>query len=100
MSAPQVHVVVAGEQHDKAIDETTTWGDVLADFVPGLRGVVVARVDGQLVDLDQPARGWARVEPVMVTDPDGLMVLRHSTAHVLAQAVQDVFPAAAPVPMP
>ena len=94
MSAPQVHVLVAGEQHDKAIDETTTWGDVLADFVPGLRGVVVARVDGQLTDLDQPARGWARVEPVLVTDPDGLMVLRHSTAHVLAQAVQDVFPEA------
>jgi threonyl-tRNA synthetase len=34
------------------------------------------------------------VEPVLVTDPDGLRVLRHSTAHVLAQAVQDVFPEA------
>ena len=43
MSTPQVHVVIAGEQHDRAIDETTTWGDVLADFVPGLRGVVPAR---------------------------------------------------------
>ena len=94
MSTPQVHVVIAGEQHDRAIDETTTWGDVLADLVPNLRGVVVARVDGELVDLDQPARAWAVVEPVLASDPDGLRVLRHSTAHVMAQAVQDVFPEA------
>jgi threonyl-tRNA synthetase len=94
MSAPHVNVVVSGEQQLRDIDATTTWGDVLADFVPGLRGVAVARVDGELVDLDQPARAWATVEPVMVTDPDGLRVLRHSTAHVMAQAVQDVFPEA------
>jgi threonyl-tRNA synthetase len=94
MSAPQVHVVVDGQQHHRPIDDTTTWGDALSDYVPGLRGVAVARVDGELVDLDQPARAWAVVEPVMVTDPDGLRVLRHSTAHVLAQAVQDVFPEA------
>jgi threonyl-tRNA synthetase len=92
MSAPHVNVVVSGEQRLRDIDDTTTWGDVLVDFIPGLKGVAVARVDGELVDLDQPARAWATVEPVLVSDPDGLRVLRHSTAHVLAQAVQDVFP--------
>jgi threonyl-tRNA synthetase len=91
MSA-QVTVVVAGESQVRDIDATTTWADVLAEVVPGLRGVAVARVDGSLVDLDQPARPDATVEPVMVTDPDGLRVLRHSCAHVMAQAVQDVFP--------
>ena len=91
MSA-QVTVVVAGESQVRAIDATTTWADVLAEVIPGLRGVAVARVDGELVDLDQPARAFAMVEPVMVTDPDGLRVLRHSCAHVMAQAVQDVFP--------
>ncbi len=94
MSAPQVRVVVAGEEHHRDLDDTTTWGEALADFVPNLRGVVVARVDGALVDLDQPARADVTVEPVLVSDPDGLMVLRHSTAHVMAQAVQDVFPEA------
>ena len=93
MSA-QVTVVVAGESQVRDIDATTTWADVLGEVVPGLRGVAVARVDGTLVDLDQPARPDATVEPVMVTDPDGLRVLRHSCAHVMAQAVQDVFPEA------
>ncbi len=91
MSA-QVTVVVSGESHVRPVDDTTTWADVLGDIVPGLRGVAVARVDGELVDLDQPARAYAMVEPVMVSDPDGLQVLRHSCAHVMAQAVQDVFP--------
>ncbi len=93
MSA-QVTVVASGESHVRPIDDATTWADVLAEVVPGLRGVAVARVDGELVDLDQPARAFAMVEPVMVTDPDGLKVLRHSCAHVMAQAVQDVFPRA------
>jgi threonyl-tRNA synthetase len=95
MSA-QVTVIVDGQSRPRDLDGagTTTWGEVLAEVVPGLKGVVVARVDGVLVDLDQPAVDGARVEPVRVTDPDGLMVLRHSTAHVMAQAVQDVFPEA------
>jgi threonyl-tRNA synthetase len=91
MSA-QVTVVIAGDTHVRSITDTTTWADVLGELIPGLRGVAVARVDGDLIDLDQPARASATVEPVMVTDPDGLRVLRHSCAHVMAQAVQDVFP--------
>ena len=93
MSA-QVNVVVAGQPQARDLDGVTTWADVLAEVVPGLRGVVVARVDGALVDLDQPVREGSTVEPVLASDPDGLMVLRHSTAHVMAQAVQDVFPEA------
>jgi threonyl-tRNA synthetase len=58
-------------------------------------GVVVVRVDGQLQDLDQPiAPGAAKVEPVGLDQPDGLAVLRHSTAHLLAHAVQELDPAA------
>ncbi|MGB7981207.1 MAG: threonine--tRNA ligase [Candidatus Nanopelagicales bacterium] len=91
MSA-HVTVVVAGEPQVRELDGASTWADVLGALIPGLRGVAVARVDGELVDLDQPVRAGATVEPVMISDPDGLRVLRHSTAHVLAQAVQDVFP--------
>ncbi|HEX6888006.1 MAG TPA: threonine--tRNA ligase [Candidatus Nanopelagicales bacterium] len=91
---PQVTVTVAGEQQQRDLDGATTWADVLGAVVRGLKGVVVARVDGALVDLDQPVREGAVVEPVMITDEDGLRVLRHSTAHVMAQAVQDVFPEA------
>jgi threonyl-tRNA synthetase len=52
--------------------------------------VVVARVDGTLRDLAHPVAGGETVEPVDVSSDDGLAVLRHSTAHVLAQAVQQV----------
>ncbi len=59
------------------------------------RDVVAARVDGVLRDLSTPLHDGAAVEPVDVREPEGLEVLRHSTAHVLAQAVVDLFPGAA-----
>ncbi len=56
--------------------------------------VVVRTIDGQLKDLDWTPAVDVDVEPVALSSPAGLTVLRHSTAHVLAQAVQDVFPEA------
>jgi threonyl-tRNA synthetase len=58
------------------------------------RDVVVVRVDGELRDLDRELPDGAIVEAVTLQDPDGLMVLRHSCAHVMAQAVQAVWPEA------
>jgi len=55
---------------------------------------IAARVDGRLVDLSFVPEGEAEVEPVLPSDPDGLHVLRHSTAHVMAQAVCDLYPGA------
>ena len=56
------------------------------------RAVVVARVNGELRDLHRPLADGDVVEPVRIDEPDGLAVLRHSTAHVLAQAVQELHP--------
>ncbi|AVT40395.1 threonine--tRNA ligase [Plantactinospora sp. BB1] len=56
--------------------------------------VVVRDPAGQLRDLDWAPEVETVVEPVRLDSPDGLNVLRHSTAHVLAQAVQDTFPEA------
>ncbi|MCB0916537.1 MAG: threonine--tRNA ligase [Actinobacteria bacterium] len=56
------------------------------------REVLVARVNGELVDLATTLNDGDLVEPVTAEDPDGLAVLRHSCAHVLAQAVQQVDP--------
>ena len=53
---------------------------------------VAARVDGKLVDLSAPAAPDAAVEPVLPDSADGLEVIRHSTAHLMAQAVQELFP--------
>jgi threonyl-tRNA synthetase len=55
---------------------------------------IAARVEGRLVDLSYVPEGDTAVEPVSASEPDGLHVLRHSTAHVMAQAVCDLFPGA------
>ena len=54
--------------------------------------VVVARVNGEIKDLWSELREGDLVEAIEISSPEGLSVLRHSTAHVLAQAVQEVFP--------
>jgi threonyl-tRNA synthetase len=53
---------------------------------------IAARVDGELVDLSYVPAADGKVEPVLPNDGDGLHVLRHSAAHVLAQAVCDLWP--------
>jgi threonyl-tRNA synthetase len=53
---------------------------------------IAARVDGELVDLSYVPAADGKVEPVLPKDSDGLHVLRHSAAHVLAQAVCDLWP--------
>ncbi|MEV0731653.1 threonine--tRNA ligase [Polymorphospora sp. NPDC050346] len=76
---------------------TTAADAVAAAGLPtaGPKAVVVVRdADGQLRDLDWTPADDATVTPVAIDEPDGLNVLRHSTAHVLAQAVQDIFPEA------
>jgi threonyl-tRNA synthetase len=54
--------------------------------------VVVCQINGELKDLWSDLKEGDAVESVSINSPDGLNVLRHSTAHVLAQAVQEVFP--------
>jgi threonyl-tRNA synthetase len=83
-----IRIHLAGDE--RAVPSGTTAGQLFSDQ----RSVVVARVDGQLRDLDHVLADGDEVQPVTIESDDGLAVLRHSTAHVLAQAVQDVFPEA------
>jgi threonyl-tRNA synthetase len=84
----QITLTVDGAQR------ATAPGTTGADLFGERRDVVVVRVDGQLWDLDRPLPAGATVEPVTIGEKDGLAVLRHSAAHVLAQAVQQVNPEA------
>jgi len=81
-----ITVSVAG--NERSVAEATTAADLFADD----RAIVVARVNGELRDLAHVLADGDAVEPVRIDDPDGLQVLRHSCAHVLAQAVQQVNP--------
>ncbi len=58
------------------------------------KGAVAARINGEPRDLSFLVEEDARVEPVKTDEPEGLDIIRHSTAHLLAQAVQNLFPGA------
>jgi threonyl-tRNA synthetase len=83
-----VDVIVSGDSRE--VPAGTTAAEVLGDD----RSVLVARVNGELRDLAYAVRAGDQIEPVRADEPEGLAVLRHSTAHVMAQAVQDLFPEA------
>ncbi|MGZ4594916.1 MAG: threonine--tRNA ligase [Actinomycetes bacterium] len=69
-------------------------GTTAADVFEGDRSVVAARVSGELRDLAHVLGDGDKVEPVAIDTDDGRAILRHSTAHVLAQAVQELYPEA------
>lgn len=81
-------ITINGQDHD--ITQPTSGIDFFADQ----RNIVALRVDGELKDLDTDLATLegSTVEGVDIAEPDGLDILRHSTTHVLAQAVQEVFP--------
>ncbi len=81
-------------RHEQTVSEGTTAGELLGRLLPGRRDVVAARIDGALRDLTHPLTLGAVVEPVPAGSPDGRAIVRHSTAHVLAQAVQQLHPQA------
>jgi threonyl-tRNA synthetase len=69
-------------------------GITVAEALNGARGreIIAARINGKLVDLGAPVNDDAQIEPVRADSPEGLDVLRHSTAHLMAQAVQSLHP--------
>jgi len=55
---------------------------------------IAAKIDGQLVDLNYPMTADCHLETVAADSPEGLGILRHSASHIMAQAVQELFPGA------
>ncbi len=69
-------------------------GTIVRDVLSGIpsRDLVAARVNGKVVDLTRKLEQDASVEPVIADSPEGLEVIRHSTAHLMAMAVQSLYP--------
>ncbi len=89
MSAPQSMILTVDGEEKQA-----TMGTTGTELFSERRDVVVMRVDGELKDLDQVVAQGVTVEGVTLQEPAGLEVMRHSTAHVMAQAVQQLRPGA------
>ncbi|HEY3684036.1 MAG TPA: threonine--tRNA ligase [Streptosporangiaceae bacterium] len=76
---------------ERVVAGGTTAGDLLVEDGGG-GGVIAARVNGEQKDLAYALADGDVVEPIAIGSAEGRAILRHSTAHVMAQAVQDLFP--------
>ena len=83
---------------DKSIrtyDEGTTGQEIAESIGPGFgRAAIAVKVDGRQFDLDRPLESGGDLEVITLDSDEGLEILRHSAAHVLAQAVLDLYPGA------
>src|SRR5215510_4132129 len=88
-------VVTLPDGSQRRFDRPVTVDEVAGDIGAGLRKAALAgRVNGKLVDTSYLISSDAQLAIVTDKDPDGLEVIRHSTAHLLAQAVKQLFPEA------
>jgi len=79
----------------REFDHPVTVLEVAADIGPGLaKAALAGKVDGRLVDVSHRIDGDAELAIITERDPEGVEIIRHSTAHLLAQAVKQLFPEA------
>ena len=80
----------AGAKSEHSVAAGTTAAELFADD----KAVIAAKVNGVERDLSHVVFDGDEIEPIAIDSPAGRAILRHSTAHVLAQAVQDLYPEA------
>jgi threonyl-tRNA synthetase len=77
----------------RRFDDGTSGADIAAAISPSLaKKALLVRLDGQLLDLDRPLPHGGAIQIITRESPEALDVIRHDTAHVLAEAVQELFP--------
>ena len=88
-------VVKLPDGAEKRFESPVTVADVAAAIGPGLaRAALAGKLDGKLVDVGQVIGRDGQIAIVTEKDPEGVEILRHSTAHLLAHAVKELFPSA------
>jgi threonyl-tRNA synthetase len=88
-------VITLPDGSQRSFDHAVTVADVAASIGAGLaKAALAGRVDGKLVDTSFLLTEDAALAIVTERDPEALEIIRHSTAHLLAMALQDVFPGA------
>jgi len=86
ISASPITVTLPGGEK-----RTVPAGTSLRELLNGAQAIA-AKVNGKVVDLSRPITVDCQIEPVLPSSPEGLEVLRHSSAHLMAQAVKRLFP--------
>jgi len=86
-------VITLPDGSQRPFDHPVSIADVALSIGPGLaKAAVAGRVDGQLVDTSFVMEADAQLSIITERDEEGLEIIRHSTAHLTAQAVQELFP--------
>ncbi len=91
-AARQIEVTLPDGRVVSAGAKDTPYDVARAQRLEGLETAIAARVDGTPWDLHRPLPGSCHLALIQPEDPDALEILRHSTAHVMAQAVKELFP--------
>ena len=95
VESPLVPVITLPDGSQRTFTQPVTVAEVAANIGAGLaRAALAGRLDGKLVDTSHLIERDAALAIVTDRDPDGLEIIRHSTAHLLAQAVKQLFPEA------
>jgi len=90
---PSMITITLPDGSQRAFEQPVTVQDVAASIGAGLaKAALAGKVDGKLVDASHHIEHDARLEIVTEKHPDALEIVRHSTAHLLAQAAQRLFP--------
>lgn len=88
-------VVRLPDGSERVYDQLVTVLDVASSIGPGLaRAAIAGRINGQLVDVNSPIEMDSDLAIITEKDTDGLEIIRHSCAHLLAHAVKELFPEA------
>jgi threonyl-tRNA synthetase len=88
-------IITLPDGSQRSFPSAVTVAELAANIGAGLaKAAIAGKVDGQLVDTSHQITADAQVAIVTERDPDALEVIRHSTAHLLAQAVKQLFPEA------
>jgi len=94
MAAMKEYQIKLKDREPEVIEaESLTAFDALKQLkVKRIEDVVAVRLNGEVRDIGVPLDGAAELEPIYVDSPEGLEILRHSTSHVMAMAVKELFP--------
>jgi threonyl-tRNA synthetase len=85
--------IKAGSESERLFPKGVSAGDALAGLFNGTaKQALAARFDGRLIDMTAPLETDGDISPVLPDDPEALEILRHSTSHIMAEAVRSLFP--------
>ena len=87
--------IILPDGSTRELPHGATIADLAASIGAGLaKAAIAGKIDGVLVDLATPLNNGARVEIITEKSPEGLELIRHSTSHLMAHAVKELFPKA------